>query len=303
MEYETAGDPMSGLKWTRKSTEKIAEELGKMGMAVSPNTVGRLLKDMEFSLRVNNKKISFGSGPDRDKQFDYITKLRKKFARQGALIVSVDTKKKELVGNFKNPGRAWGQQATSVNDHDFRSQASGIAIPYGIYDVLSNCGSVFVGTSSETSEFAVSCIVKWWFYDARYWHSDPSKLLILADNGGCNGSNGRAWKYWLQKKLCSRHGLTVTVCHYPPGSSKWNPIEHRFFSEISKNWAGRPLDSYETILNYIETTETCTGLRVKAYLDTKTYKKGLKISDEQMSEVRIKRHVTLPQWNYTIRPS
>lgn len=294
---------MTGLKWTRKTTEKVAEELGKLGIEVSPNTVGRLLKDMDFSLRVNQKKLSSGSGSDRDKQFDYITKLRKRFARQGAPIISVDTKKKELVGNFKNPGRAWGQQATPVNDHDFRSQASGIAIPYGIYDVLSNCGSAFVGTSHETSEFAVCCIVKWWLYDARYWYSDPSKLLILADNGGCNGSNGRAWKYWLQKKLCDRHGVTVTVFHYPSGTSKWNPVEHRFFSEISKNWAGRPLDSYNTILNYIQTTETSTGLKVKAYLDTKTYEKGLKISDEQMSEIRIRRYVTLPQWNYTIRPS
>ena len=294
---------MTGLKWTRKTTEKVAQELGNVGIQVSPNTVGRLLKNMDFSLRANHKKLSSGSGAARNEQFENIAKMRKRFARQGAPIISVDTKKRELVGKFKNRGRAWGQQATPVNDHDFRSQADGIALPYGIYDVLSNSGSVFVGTSYATSEFAVCGIVKWWLYDARNNYSDPSRLFILADNGGCNGSNGRAWKYWLQKKLCDRHGVTVTVCHYPPGASKWNPIEHRFFSEISKNWAGRPLDSYETILNYIQTTGTSTGLQVKAYLDTRTYEKGVKISDEQMSELRMDRHVTLPQWNYTISPS
>ena len=265
--------------------------------------MGKLLKEMDFSLRVNNKKVSSGSGPDRDEQFEYIAKVRKRFARRGDPVVSVDTKKKELVGNFKNAGRAWGQQAVAVKDHDFRSEAVGMAIPYGIYDVEANCGSVFVGTSHETAELAVCCLEKWWRYDAQHRHPDSSNLLILADNGGCNGSNRRAWKYELQEKLCNRRGITVTVCHYPPGASKWNPIEHRLFGEISKNWAGRPLDSYETILNFIRTTETSTGLKVKAYLDTKTYEKGVKISDEQMSEVCIRPHVTLPKWNYTIYPS
>jgi hypothetical protein len=303
MEFETAGDPMSGLKWTRKTTGKISKELRNLCVKVCPKTVGRLLKNMNFSLRVNHKKISSGSGPERNEQFEYIAKLCKRFRRQGKPAISVDAKKREMVGNFKNSGRAWGQRPIPVNDHDFRSLAVGIAILYGVYDEQAKRGSVFVGVSHETSEFSVSCIEKWWRYNARYRYPDIFELLILADNGGSNGSRRRAWKYWIQKMLCDRHNITVTVCHYPPGASKWNKIEHQLFSEISKNWAGRPLDSYETILNYIQTTKTSTGLKVKSYLDTKEYKQGVKISDEQMSQLRIKGHATLPKWNYTIRPS
>jgi len=301
MEFETAGDPMTGLKWTRKTTEKIAAELKKLGIIVCGKTVGRILKELGYSLRVNHKKISSGSSLYRDAQFKYIDAQRQLFKEMGAPVVSVDTKKKELVGNFKNNGETWTKHPIEVNDHDFRSQAQGIAIPYGIYDVNANHGAVFVGTSYDTSEFAVSSIEKWWRYIGQYSYSENEELLILADGGGSNGSRVRSWKQNLQK-LCDRHKIKITVCHYPPGTSKWNPIEHRLWSEVSKNWAGRPLESYQTILNYISTTKTSTGLKVKAYIDTREFKKGIKISDQQMKQLSLDNHDTLPKWNYTISP-
>ena len=301
MEFETAGDPMTGLKWTRKTTEKIAAELKKLGIIVCGKTVGRILKELGYSLRVNHKNISSGSGPDRDAQFKYIDTQRQRFKEMGAPVISVDTKKKELVGNFKNNGETWTQHPIEVNDHDFRSRAQGIAIPYGIYDVNANHGAVFVGTSYDTSRFAVSSIEKWWRYIGQYRYCENKELLILADGGGSNGSRVRAWKFELQK-LCDRHRIKITVCHYPPGTSKWNTIEHRLFSEVSKNWAGRPLESYQTILNYISTTKTSTGLKVKAYLDKKEYKKGIKISDQQMKQLNLDKYDALPKWNYSISP-
>lgn len=302
MEFETAGDPMTGLKWTRTTTEKIAGELKKLGIIVCGKTVGRILKELGYSLRVNRKNLSSGCGPDRDAQFKYIEKQRQRFKEMGAPVISVDTKKKELVGNFKNNGEAWTKHPIEVNDHDFRSQAQGIAIPYGIYDVNANHGAVFVGTSYDTSEFAVSSIEKWWRYIGQYRYSENEELLILADGGGSNGSRVRAWKQSLQN-FCDRHKIKITVCHYPPGTSKWNPIEHRLWSEISKNWAGRPLDSYLTILNYISTTKTSTGLKVKAYIDSKKYRKGINVSDQQMKQMNLDKHDSLPKWNYTISPS
>ena len=301
MEFETAGDPMTGLKWTRKTTEKIADELKKLDIIVCGKTVGRILKELGYSLRVNHKNISSGTGPDRDAQFKYIDTQRQRFKEMGAPVISVDTKKKELVGNFKNNGETWTQHPIEVNDHDFRSQAEGIAIPYGIYDVNANHGAVFVGTSYDTSRFAVSSIEKWWRYIGQYRYSENKELLILADGGGSNGSRVRAWKFELQK-LCDRHRIKISVCHYPPGTSKWNTIEHRLWSEVSKNWADRPLESYQTILNYINTTKTSTGLKVKAYLDTKEYKKDIKISDQQMKQLNLDKYDTLPKWNYTISP-
>ena len=267
--YETAGDPASGLKWTRKTTAKIAEELGNLGIRVSPKTVAKLLKEMGFSLRANQKKLSRSSvsPKERNEQFLYIAEQRKSFADKGDIIISIDTKKKELVGNFKNDGQVWTRQAVAVDDHDFRSQAKGVAIPYGIYDMLANLGSIFVGTSYDTSEFAVECLAMWYAFEGRLRYPNTREVLVLADSGGSNGRKRRAWKYWLQVKLCNVFGLTLTVCHYPPGTSKWNPIEHRLFSEISKNWAGHPLDSYKTVLNYIGTTATKTGLKVNSYLN------------------------------------
>ena len=303
MKYEVAGDPVSGLRWTRKTTKKIAAELSALGIRVSRKTVAKLLKQMNFSLRTNKKKISNGSPPTRDAQFANITQLRERFSRRGNPILSVDTKKKELVGRFKNPGRVWAQKSDAVNDHDFRSMADGVAIPYGIYDLQSNRGTVYVGTSYDTSQFAVECIEKWWRSEGQKRFPGRKHLLVVADTGGSNGATRRAWKHGIQHKLCNEHGLDVTVAHYPPGASKWNPIEHRLFSEISKNWAGRPLDSYETILNFIRTTKTKTGLKVNARLVKKQYPKGIKISDPAMALLNIKKSSSLPKWNYTLRPS
>lgn len=302
MKYEIAGDPISGLKWTRKTAAKIATELRSLEIEVSPNTVARLLKQMDIRLRVNHKKLSTGSTSDRDEQFRYIAQLRQKFEREGLPIVSVDAKKRELVGNFKNPGAVLGREAILVNDHDFRSEAKGIAIPHGVFDCQANWAAVSVGVSHDTSEFAVESIARWWREDGRSRYPHARELLILADSGGSNSSTRRTWKYALQTRLCDRYGLNVTVAHYPPGTSKWNPIEHRVFSEISKNWAGHPLVSYETILNFINTTRTSTGLEVKAYLDPTTYQKSVKISDQQMRDLDLRKHDALPKRNYTLAP-
>ena len=303
MEHETAGDPVTGLKWTRKTTEKVAKELQSLGIQVGPRKVAKLLKKLKFSLRVNHKKRSNGSPVERDAQFCRIAELRQQFATDGNPVVSVDAKKREHVGLFKNGGRRWEQTPTAVNDHDFPSLADGVAIPYGIHDVLANRATIYVGMSYDTAHFAVDSIERWWRQEGRRRYPNATHLAILADCGGSNGNRVRAWKYAVQHKLCNRHGLNVTVAHYPPGASKWNPIEHRVFAEISKNWAGVPLQSYETILKFIGTTKTETGLRVKAHLVRQRYPKGVKISDKQMREVRLVTHNHLPKWNYTIRPA
>ena len=303
MKYETAGDPMGGLKWTRKATRKVAKELRSLGIEVSANTVCRLLKKMDYSLRVNRKQIAAANSPERNEQFLYIKGLRERFTQEGKPQISVDGKKKELVGQFKNAGTLWSREPILVNDHDFRSMAKGMAVSYGIYDTGANRGMVFVGTSHDTPAFAVESIGQWWEMDGMKRYPSADHLLVLADGGGSNGSRCRAWKEKIQSEICDRHGISVTVCHYPPGASKWNPIEHRVFSEISKNWAGRPLDSYETILNYIGTTRTQTGLEVQAHLVTKEFSTGEKVSDERMAQLKILRHETLPKWNYTLAPT
>ena len=305
MKHDTAGDPMTGLKWTRKTTAKIAAELHGVGINVGPRTVARLLKQLGYSLRVNHKslsRVSKATPEDRNAQFEHIAELREDFAARGSPVISVDTKKKELVGRFKNPGAAWNQKPVEVNDHDFPSDAIGKAVPYGIYDVQANLGNLFVGTSRDTAEFAVDCIEMWWRNEGRHRYPAATELAILADGGGANGPTNRAWKHGLYQQLSDRHGLTVTVAHYPPGTSKWNPVEHRLFSEISKNWAGRPLDSYETVLNYIRTTTTSTGLKVKAHLVDQHYDKGVKIADSQMRDLPVTSHDSLPSWNYTLAP-
>jgi len=306
MRHETAGDPMTDLKWTRKTTAKIASELDAAGIDVSPRTVARLLRQMGYSLRVNHKKtprVSKTTTPqDRDAQFMHISKLREDFAARGLPLISVDTKKKELVGLFRNPGVAWNQQPVEVNDHDFPSDAIGKAIPYGIYDIQANRGTVYVGTSRDTPDFAVDAIESWWLEEGRRRYPGAKELAILADGGGSNGSRCRAWKHGLQR-LAKRHGIVVTVAHYPPGTSKWNPIEHKLFSEISKNWAGRPLDSYETVVNYIRTTATKTGLTVRAELVERKYEKGVRITDAQMKQLPVTWHESLPRWNYTLAPA
>ena len=303
MKHDTAGDPMTGLMWSRKTTASIAEELQGVGIDVGPRTVARLLKQMGYSLRVNHKKLArvCKTAPeDRNAQFEHIAELREDFAARGLPIISVDAKKKELVGLFKNPGAAWSHEPLEVRDHDFLSEAVGKAVPYGIYDIHANLGTLFVGTSRETAEFAVDAIEMWWRDEGRHRYPGATELAILADGGGANGPTNRAWKHGLYQHLTKRHALTVTVAHYPPGASKWNPIEHRLFSEVSKNWAGRPLDSYETILNYIRTTSTKTGLRVQAHLVDRHYEKGVKLTDTQMRTVPVNQHHSLPKWNYTI---
>jgi len=246
--------------------------------------------------------IATDSSPDRDQQFRYISSLRTRFERQGLPIISVDTKKRELVGNFKNHGVKWDRTPVRVNDHDFRSDAIGVAIPYGIYDLLANRGSVFVGVSHDTAAFAAHSIAGWWKRDGADRYRRGRQLLILADTGGSNSCRAGAWKTELQTQLCNSFGLTVTVAHYPTGASKWNPIEHRLFSEISKNWAAEPLDSYPKVLNFIRNTCTRTGLAVSAHLDRRQYPTGTSPDPEHVRRLCIKRHSTLPDWNYTIAP-
>lgn len=303
MEHDTAGDPISGLKWTRKTTKKISRQLGKLGIRVGASTVARLLKQLDFALRVNTKTISHGSTSERDGQFRRITAVKHRFLASRLPIVSVDTKKRELIGLFKNPGATWNTTPIPVNDHDFRTLARGVGIPYGVYDPQANRGFIGVGTSHDTAALAGDTLAAWWKSDGRRRYPTADRLLILADCGGANGPKNAAWKYSLQTKLANAFGLAVRVCHYPPGASKWNPIEHRLFSEVQKNWAGQPITSYETMLNYLRTTRTEKGLRVRATLFTRQYPKGHKPSREAVAALNITPHGTLPQWNYTVLPT
>jgi len=294
---------MSSRKWTHQTTAKITAQLQRLGVRVGARTVARLLDKLDFSLRVNCKKIAAGDRSTRDQQFRHIIRLRRRFCRHGNPIISVDAKKRELVGNFKNAGRKWQRVPTPVNDHDFRSLATGVALPFGIYDPQANCGSVFVGVSHETSTFAVTSISRWWIREGRLRYPNARNLRILADTGGSNSATRGAWKDQLQQRLCDRLGLTVTVAHYPTGASKYNPIERRLFSQISKNWAAEPRTDYDKILRSIRGTTTSTGLKVRAYLDTNEYPLKVKPSAHRLRQLRITRHTTLPKWNYTITPS
>ena len=302
MKYDTGGDPIKGIKWMRTTPGKVASYLRhSLGINISRTTVRKFLRGMGYSLKCNRKVLVPKSAPERDQQFYIIRDKREEFEAEGEPIISVDTKKRELVGLFKNPGRIWTKKAVNVYEHDFRSQAEGVAIPYGVYDVQANHGFVFVGTTHDTPEFAVSSIAKWWRYQGRRQYPNARELLILADAGGSNGPRG-AWKRALQEKLSDRYGLTIVVSHYPSGTSKWNPIEHRLFSEITKNWTGCPLDSYETVLNYIGTTTTNGGLKVKSYLDWKRYETGTQIPSEILKHLSIEPDENLAKWNYTIQP-
>lgn len=268
-----------------------------------PNTVARLLHSLDYSLRVNYKNLATNSSPDRNLQFDLIADLRDRFQRSRLPIISVDTKKRELVGNFKNQGSRWDRAPWPVNDHDFRTDAIGVGIPYGIYDPVANRGSIALGLSHDTPAFAVHSIAHWWQREGLRYYPAARQLLILADTGGSNGYRCRAWKTELQSKLADQFHLKLTVAHYPTGASKWNPIEHRLFSEISKNWAGEPLDSYQKILNFIRTTTTRTGLSVSAHLDRRYYPTGLVPSPQQLQSLRLHPHHTLPHWNYSLCPN
>jgi hypothetical protein len=290
-------------KWVRASLRRLSQELGQAGHAVSAPSVGRLLRKLGFGLRANLKSQETGSDhPDRDTQFAYIAKRKAAFLAAGDQVISVDTKKKELIGNFKNAGQAWGEQAERVNVHDFRSEAEARAVPYGVYDVAKNRGWVMVGHSADTPEFAVEAIASWWQEEGRESYPEAKGMLILADSGGSNAARSRVFKQQIQEQLADRLGVEVTVCHYPRGCSKYNPLEHKLFSFISMNWAGKPLRSFEEMLAYIRATRTKAGLRVKAVLNEKEYAKGRRVSDAQMKKLNLERHEVCPEWNYTIRP-
>ena len=294
---------MSDQKWVRSSLRHLSERLKEAGHRVSPPTVGRLLRKLGYSLRANVKKQEAnGAHPERQQQFEVLERHKQVFQTAGWPIISVDTKKKELIGNFKNAGQAWGQEADAVNVHDFPQDALMRAVPYGIYDLKSNQGSVYVGTSADTPEFAVGAIARWWEEEGQRRFPNANQVLILADARGSNGCRSRSFKLHLQKQLSDRYGVTVTVCHYPTGCSKWNPIEHRLFSQISLNWAGKPLRSLEIMLNYIRGTTTSTGLTVRAALLEGLFEKGQKVSDAQMQQLNIEHPSLCSRWNYTLRP-
>jgi hypothetical protein len=297
----TAVDPIDGLRWTHKSAQKVAEALTRRGFPSGRTTVGRLLRQQGYSLRTNRKRLAGTHDPDRDRQFRVLAARRRYFLRRGWPVISVDGKKKELVGNFKNPGRCWRRQALDVLDHDFPSQAVGRAVPYGIYDLGRNEGYVVVGTSRETPQFVIAAIRSWWQYEGQWRYRGAGRLAIEADCGGGNGNRLWGWRAGLQD-LADEFGLTITVGHFPPSASKWNRIEHRLFSQISRNWAGQPLVSYETVLKFIRATTSETGLRCQAWLDRKEYPTKVRVSKEEQQTARLKWHRTLPQWNYTIRP-
>jgi|SRR5665647_126517 len=304
MNENTAGDPMSSLKWTCKSTRKIAEELVKSGNKISYKTVYNLLSEADYTLQGNKKTLGSCTSEDRDGQFKAINDFAKEFINNGEPVISVDAKKKEQVGNFKNNGETWRKTKNpiEVHDHDFPSLGEGVAIPYGTYDILKNEGFVNVGITADTAEFAVNSIRQWWSFVGKAAYPNASKLLICADGGGSNGSRNRLWKINLQK-LADEIGINITVCHYPPGTSKWNKIEHRMFSFISMNWKGQPLISYELIVNLIGNTTTKNGLKIEAQLDFKNYEKGIKISDEELGQINITAHSIYPKWNYSIEKS
>jgi hypothetical protein len=294
---------MSDQKWVRSSLRTLSTRLSEAGHPVSPPTVGRLLADLDYALHVNAKKLEARADhADRDTQFTYIAAQRQAFLDGGLPIISVDTKKKELIGNFKNAGQAWGTEAEAVNAHDFPQDADGRAVPYGIYDLTHNHGSVYVGSSGDTPQFAVDAIARWWEDQGRVRFPAADQVLILADAGGSNGCRPRLWKQQLQAQLSDRLGLTVTVCHYPTGCSKWNPIEHRLFSQISINWAGKPLRSWEIMLGYLRGTTTTTGLQVDAFRLDGVYATGQSVSDAEMQTLNLEQHDVCPSWNYTIRP-
>jgi len=303
MDESTVGDPMSPLKWNSKSTYQIQQYLARQGHPVSEDTIQRRLRELDYSLQANKKDKEGESHADRDRQFRYINRTAKQFLKQREPVISVDTKKKERVGNFKNSGRKWHKkgQAPKVNVHDFPSLAEGTAIPYGAYDVHRNEGMVNVGMTHDTAEFAVESIRRWWRQFGVLHYPTARRLFICADSGGSNAARNRAWKYHLQK-FSDEAKLEIVVGHYPPGTSKWNKIEHRMFSFISMNWKGEPLVSFETVVKMISATRTHEGLKIKAVLDESLYETGVKISQAQMKEVNIQPHKQNPEWNYSLLP-
>ena len=304
VEPSTRGDPDSPLRWTSKSTAKLASELKDMGHKVSAVTVGTMLLKMDYSLLALAKTREGAQHPDRDAQFRHISEQTKAFQRRGQPVISVDAKKKELVGAYKNSGREWQKKSEpeKVKTHDFPDKEVGKAKPYGVYDPTRNEGWVSVGKDHDTAEFAVQTIRTWWRQMGRYAYPEAKEILITADAGGSNGYRIHLWKVAIQK-LADEENLEITVCHFPPGTSKWNKIEHRLFSEITKNWRGRPLTSHEVVVNLIASTTTKTGLKVRAKLDTGEYKTKIKISKEEIARINLHRSSFHGDWNYTIKHS
>jgi transposase len=303
IEPDTRGDPESPLRWTCKSTRTIAALLTRWKHPISHMKVAQLLREQDYSLQSNRKTEEGDDHPDRDTQFRYINQKVKQTLARGAPVISVDTKKKELVGNYANGGRQWRRKKnpSKVKGHDFPHPEVPRAFPYGIYDVDRNSGFVNVGTDHDTGAFAVASIRGWWRYEGQGLYSSAKTILITADAGGSNGWRLRLWKLELQR-LANDTGLSITVCHFPPGTSKWNKIEHRLFSFISSNWRGEPLRDYETIVKLISRTTTAKGLKVTCRLDRRKYPTGRIVSDEEMQTVKLERHKFHGDWNYTIRP-
>jgi len=300
---EPKGDPQSLVRWTTKSMSKLKEALKSQGHTIGETAIRELLKGMGFSLKANKKAIEGAAHADRDAQFQQINRTGKAFEAQGLPMISVDCKKKELIGNFKNNGREWQAtgQNTTVNVYDYRSIADGKAIPYGIYDMVHNSGFVNVGVDHETAEFAVESIRRWWRTIGKDLYPTSQDLFIVADGGGSNGVRNRLWKMQLQR-FAAETGLRITVCHLPPATSKWNTIEHRLFSYISINWRGKPLTSFETVIELISHTTTRQGLTVTAVKDTNCYPTGIKVSDEDLASLSIEKEPFHGDWNYTIHP-
>ncbi len=301
---ETRGNPMSFLRWTSKSTAKLAEELVRQGFKITDDTVGRILKDLGYSLQAPAKEKEGTAHPDRDAQFRYLNKQVGVSMKAGQPVISVDTKKKELVGEFSNGGREFHPvgEPTRTKTHDFVDKELGRAVPYGVYDLANDEGWVSVGDTADTSSFAVEAIRRWWYSMGQPRFPDATTLLITADAGGSNGHRVKLWKVELAK-LAAETGLAITVCHYPPGTSKWNRIEHKMFSFISMNWRGRPLVSYRTIIELISATTTAKGLTIRAEEDLNYYETGTKVSDEELAAVPLLRHKFHGDWNYTIAQS
>jgi hypothetical protein len=301
----TRGDPESPLRWTCKSVRMLAGELRREGHAISHQTVAELLHAMDYSLQANQKKLEGSQHADRNQQFEYINRKAQRYLKQGEPVISVDTKKKELVGDFKNPGREWQPQGqpekVRVHDFEIRQPENGKVAPYGVYDLGRNAGWVSVGVDHDTAEFAVESIRRWWRWMGKRSYPKATRLLITADSGGSNGARVRLWKWELQQ-LADETGLEIAVCHFPPGTSKWNKIEHRLFSFISQNWRGKPLISHQVIIDLIAATTTATGLTVKSKIDTNIYTKGLRVSDQQMTELQLRREKFHGDWNYKLLP-
>lgn len=299
----TRGDPESPLRWTCKSTTKLAKELRAKGHQVSQRTVWTLLDQLGYSMQSNRKALEGSENPDRDEQFHYIAKKVQQFQETSSPVISVDTKKKELVGRFKNAGREWQKKGEpeKVNVHDFADKELGKIVPYGVYDLTYNQGWVSIGINHDTAEFAVATIRRWWKRMGYRLYPDATELLITADGGGSNGSRVRLWKIELQK-LSDELNMTIHVCHFPPGTSKWNKIEHRMFCHISENWRGRPLESQAVVVNLIANTRTEKGLEIQAELDESLYSTGIKIPDKYMASLSIQRDEFHGEWNYKIGP-